>query len=402
MEIKVWTDGATSKNGRKGARGGVGVWFGLGDPRNVSEPFPHPGCQFEGPATNQKCELYAIYRCLEVLQGEPGWRNMRVRIVSDSDYSIKCITVWAKNWIRNGWKNAKGNMVANQGIIKAILNMRAFFESVEFTHVNSHTGKKDELSLGNAEADRLATAAVKHDAQPATSKKRKSVEEHNVAKKVKNESSESRKNAAQRFHEHVQKKKWKYEMTINETIRFPSDPLRDDITKFGASIAVYLQTDAVKLSVQGYPNKKSAKDALLEKCWKHILAHDGELALDVLTESMSSTTAAACSASSANGESLTEQDVISMKATLKALLVKRMETTTPFSQRECDLFLRYHKNYEEKYAGKKAVTQIRIAFTDKNSRGIRAWACVADLGSEIVAFSLKKIVWKPPPVRVAV
>ena len=84
-----------------------------------------------------------------------------MRIVSDSDYSIKCITVWSNNWARNGWKNAKGKPVANQDIIKPILNMRAFFGGVAFTHINSHTGKTDPLSLGNEAADALACAGAK-------------------------------------------------------------------------------------------------------------------------------------------------------------------------------------------------------------------------------------------------
>ncbi|KAG8879367.1 hypothetical protein FRB98_005685, partial [Tulasnella sp. 332] len=46
----VYTDGASQGNGRPGARAGVGVWYGVNDPRNVSERCP-------GDQTNNRAEL---------------------------------------------------------------------------------------------------------------------------------------------------------------------------------------------------------------------------------------------------------------------------------------------------------------------------------------------------------
>lgn len=47
--------------------------------------------------------------------------NQSVKIVTDSSYSINCVSVWSKNWARNGWKSAKGVDVLNQDLIKGIL-----------------------------------------------------------------------------------------------------------------------------------------------------------------------------------------------------------------------------------------------------------------------------------------
>jgi ribonuclease HI len=60
-------------------------------------------------------------------------------------YSINCITKWSSNWIKNKWKNSKGEDVKNQDTIKTILDYKkSIGESgkdieIEFKHVFSHT-----------------------------------------------------------------------------------------------------------------------------------------------------------------------------------------------------------------------------------------------------------------------
>lgn len=51
--LVLYTDGACSKNGKKGSRAGYGVYFGENDPRNISAPLP-------GKATNQRAEMMAV------------------------------------------------------------------------------------------------------------------------------------------------------------------------------------------------------------------------------------------------------------------------------------------------------------------------------------------------------
>lgn len=142
--LRIWTDGSSRANGRVGARAGLGVFFGQGDPRNVSEPLRGM------PQTNQRAELMAMQRALEVAP-----RTQAVEIISDSQYSINCVTQWAKSWRAKGWKTAMGDEVKNRDIIEAVLALidgrKAEGAPTAFSWVKGHN--KDP---GNTAADMLA------------------------------------------------------------------------------------------------------------------------------------------------------------------------------------------------------------------------------------------------------
>ncbi len=139
----VYTDGACSGNGKDGARAGVGVFWGLDDPRNVSRPV-------HGSHTNNVAELEAIGAALDSI----GHRD-RVVIVSDSQYSISCLTTWRDGFIRRGWKTSKGIDVKNRELIEEILEKLKARPHVSLVHVRGHVGH-----LGNHHADTLAVSAV--------------------------------------------------------------------------------------------------------------------------------------------------------------------------------------------------------------------------------------------------
>ncbi|KAJ1951607.1 hypothetical protein FBU59_000011 [Linderina macrospora] len=146
-KTNVYTDGASSNNGKSGARAGYGVFFDHNDPRNVSEPL-------QGPRqTNQRAELTAIRTALERTDGD-------VVIHTDSKYSIESVTNWSRNWENNGWKTSSGKPVQNQDLIQDILDLaRNRNGTVEYNHVKGHSGHP-----GNDAADFLATQGAKmHD-----------------------------------------------------------------------------------------------------------------------------------------------------------------------------------------------------------------------------------------------
>ncbi|KAI7832885.1 ribonuclease H-like domain-containing protein [Kickxella alabastrina] len=99
--LVVYTDGASSKNGHKGARAGLGVYFGHSDPRNLAEPLLGP------KQTNQRAELSAIIRALEVTPTVP---NM-------------CICSDSMNWERTAWINSQGKPVENDDLVKHALTL---------------------------------------------------------------------------------------------------------------------------------------------------------------------------------------------------------------------------------------------------------------------------------------
>ena len=61
--VNIYTDGACSNNGQRGAKAGLGVYFGENDPRNCSE-------RIEGKQTNNTAELKAIIKAAEILYRE--------------------------------------------------------------------------------------------------------------------------------------------------------------------------------------------------------------------------------------------------------------------------------------------------------------------------------------------
>ena len=65
-------------------------------------------------ATNNKTELYAISRALEVLldhyiSKKIDRREKDYTIVSDSEYAIKSSTIWLNVWKKSGWENKSEN-----------------------------------------------------------------------------------------------------------------------------------------------------------------------------------------------------------------------------------------------------------------------------------------------------
>jgi ribonuclease HI len=147
--IRVYTDGSSLSNGKAGSRAGVGVYFGAADARNISE-------RLEGePQTNQRAELMAMLRALQVCPS-----NKAVRIVSDSQYSINCVTQWAVGWKRKGWLTASGEKVKNQDIIRAVLDkMEERTKAGGMTHFEWVKGHASDR--GNEAADRLAVQGAR-------------------------------------------------------------------------------------------------------------------------------------------------------------------------------------------------------------------------------------------------
>jgi ribonuclease HI len=147
--MRIYTDGSSLANGKVGSRAGVGVWFGDGDRRNIAERLPGE------PQTNQRAELQAIFRALEVAPVEQP-----VQIFTDSQYSINCVTQWAASWSRKGWKTAAGEEVKNQDIIRKVLarieERKKTGAATFFQWVKGHA-----MNRGNTAADALAVRGAR-------------------------------------------------------------------------------------------------------------------------------------------------------------------------------------------------------------------------------------------------
>lgn len=139
----VHTDGACSDNGKKGARAGVGIYWGDGSPHNIGEPV-------KGERhTNNTAEIQAA--TFAVAQAR-GLGITKLNIHTDSQFLINCMTKWIHGWKRNKWMTASKKPVINREDLEALeTEINRGNITVKYTYVAGHAGIK-----GNEEADRLA------------------------------------------------------------------------------------------------------------------------------------------------------------------------------------------------------------------------------------------------------
>ena len=153
--MDIFCDGACFNNGRRGARAGMGLYVKVNgaDHTSVSEALER-----SEPQTNQRAELRALERALEFATEASG---MTIRIFTDSEYSINCITKWAYEWRKNNWCRANHKVVQHQDVIA---NANALWDTLKdrtvIEHVKAHTNRHDWKSLGNHKADQYAVASI--------------------------------------------------------------------------------------------------------------------------------------------------------------------------------------------------------------------------------------------------
>ena len=104
---------------------------------------------FIGLGTNQIAELTAA---IEGLQRVP--KGAAVELVSDSQYVLKGISEWRAGWERKGFRNSKGDPVANLALWKQLF-AEADARRVTVRWVRGHTGDRC-----NEKADALANKAL--------------------------------------------------------------------------------------------------------------------------------------------------------------------------------------------------------------------------------------------------
>jgi ribonuclease HI len=169
-EIYIFTDGSAKRNNSRDPSGasGLGVYIGA-SVVNVKEVY-------QG-RTNNQCELGALdyaFKLITRYHRELAEMGKVIKIVSDSEYSIKAVSLWLAAWKKNGWRTSSGEPVKNKELIESIdASMQrikmintglddARKIRVKLIHVNSHqvpdTSDKFKYSIwfGNYVADGLA------------------------------------------------------------------------------------------------------------------------------------------------------------------------------------------------------------------------------------------------------
>ena len=146
LDTKIFTDGGCEPNPGK-AGSGVAVyrndvvtelWYGLYNPNG----------------TNNTAELNALHQALIMAKTELD-KGKSVGVFCDSQYSIQCVTKWAVNWQKKGWKKASGE-IKNLELIKQMFALhQQLKDQIQVLHVNGHVGVE-----GNELADRMSIIAI--------------------------------------------------------------------------------------------------------------------------------------------------------------------------------------------------------------------------------------------------
>jgi ribonuclease HI len=142
MKWMVYTDGACAPS-NPGPAGWGAVVLPPGD--TMTEHFG-----YIGQGTNQIAELTAA---IEGLSRIPA--GAAVELVSDSQYVLKGISEWRTGWERRGFKNSKGDPVANLQLWQRL------FELVDARRVTTRWVRGHQGDTHNERADALANWALR-------------------------------------------------------------------------------------------------------------------------------------------------------------------------------------------------------------------------------------------------
>ena len=171
-EIYIFTDGSSRKS-KEFFNSGIGVYIGY-QCTNIKEQYNNK--------TNNQCELMAMdyaFKLIVRYYRELSKIGKTIKIVSDSEYSIKSCSVWLTSWKNNNWKTAKGEDVKNKEIIESIDGSMSRIKlinsklnpdqkiKVKLIHINSHQACPDindkvkfNIWFGNYVADGLAQNSI--------------------------------------------------------------------------------------------------------------------------------------------------------------------------------------------------------------------------------------------------
>lgn len=136
--VEIWTDGGCKPNP------GPGGWAAILRYGEAEKELSG----YDAATTNNRMELTAAIMALESLK-----RPCTVVLHTDSEYVRNGISRWVHGWVRNNWRNAAKDPVANYELWQRLL-AAARPHQIDWRWVRGHAG--DPM---NERADQLATAA---------------------------------------------------------------------------------------------------------------------------------------------------------------------------------------------------------------------------------------------------
>ena len=138
-ELKVYTDGACRGNP------GPGGWAGI----ILHDTHQEKVQGFEKNTTNNRMELSAVIYTLKKID-----KNTPIMLHTDSQYVMKGMMEWVKNWEKRGWRTSNNKPVKNMDLWKVLVEVCSC-RQITWKWVKGHSG--DQF---NELADSLANQAL--------------------------------------------------------------------------------------------------------------------------------------------------------------------------------------------------------------------------------------------------
>lgn len=112
-KITLHTDGSSLGNPGFGGYGGILIY--IDSKQEIQEKEFSGGMKV---ATNNQMELLAVIEGLRLLK-EP----CEIELFTDSNYVVKGINDWIKNWVKNNWRGSDKKTVKNSDLWKDFLEL---------------------------------------------------------------------------------------------------------------------------------------------------------------------------------------------------------------------------------------------------------------------------------------
>lgn len=106
-------------------------------------------CGGERETTNNRMEMMAAIEAIKAIK-KP---NMHIKLHTDSQYLIKCMTEWVAGWKARGWKKKDGEL-KNVDLLQELERL-SHLHKITWQWVKGHAGNP-----GNERADELTNKAM--------------------------------------------------------------------------------------------------------------------------------------------------------------------------------------------------------------------------------------------------
>lgn len=131
----LFTDGACTQNGRRGAKA-AWAFLCVNDTTRTIDHRDSGKIPASEPQTNQRAELQALLNALMYAKTISG----KICIWSDSQYAINCASVWGPSWRRRGWIK-QGGEIQHLDLIKPLVENSSMMGFIlEYKWVKAHKG----------------------------------------------------------------------------------------------------------------------------------------------------------------------------------------------------------------------------------------------------------------------